>query len=53
MFSVIFGFSSLSLLFIFDSAKKAAEDKILEKIVREARERAKKAISNKEMKEDN
>lgn len=52
MFGVIFGISSLGLLFIIDSSRKAAEDKILEEIVREARARAKRAVSSKEQSDE-
>ncbi len=43
MLVVVFGLASAGLLFVVDSSKKAAEEKILENIVKEARARAKKA----------
>ncbi len=47
---MLFGFTSAGLLFIIDSSKKAAEERVLEEIVREARARAKKALTEKEPK---
>lgn len=46
MFFVALAVSSAGLFYIIDSAKAAAEEKLLEQIVEEARARAKKAEAN-------
>ncbi len=46
MFIVATLFSSACLFYIIDSAQAAAEEKLLERIVEEARARAKKAEAN-------
>ncbi|MGC9314976.1 MAG: hypothetical protein ACP5G4_05005 [bacterium] len=46
MFLVALTLSTASLFYIIDSAQAAAEEKLLEQIVEEARARAKKAASN-------
>jgi len=43
MYTVMFLIASGGLFFIVDSSRRAAEEKVLEAIVKEARERAKKA----------
>jgi len=43
MYTVIFMLASAATIFILDSSQKAAEEKILENIVKDARKRAKKA----------
>jgi len=43
VFVVVFMLASAGLLFIVDSAQKAAEEKVLQDIVDQARARAKKA----------
>lgn len=47
MLAVVYGLASAGLLFIIDSSKKAAEEKVLEEIVKEARARAKRALDEK------
>ena len=43
MYAVLFMLTSAGLLFVVDAAHRAAEEKMLERIVEEARNRARKA----------